>query len=370
MARTRDFLEKITRTLLQGCVIVSDSRTKMYTPDGKKSYAALWTRDFAYMVEYAGELLPKEDIEAALNYLISGVREDGWVPDRVEGNGTARYTGGFTFPAKENLDNGPFLILAVDAYLKSLSLEEAKKKYRVWRTILIQGIACLPVNKEGLIVNDTLPPHSPYGFTDAVEKTGALAMESLLLWRAVKVLAEWEKRIGNDNSVYRQRQKSIEVAFLPLFLDESGMLFSATGACHQLDLWATCYMVSIGFPLPSETKRRIALWLTEHYDGIVQNGQLRHLPAGEYWEKTFVSIQHDTYQNGAYWATPTGWLIDALIIENPALAKRTMTDVVSYFANVGVYECVFQEHRQLESYVVSATNVYGALKRHPDLLDF
>lgn len=66
----------------------------MYTPDGLGNYRALWTRDFTYMVENAGDLIPKKDIENGIEYLLAGAADDGWIPDRVGPSGKACYTAG------------------------------------------------------------------------------------------------------------------------------------------------------------------------------------------------------------------------------------------------------------------------------------
>ena len=55
-----------TRELLRGCQVRANDGTSLYTPDGHGNYRALWTRDFAYLVESAGELIPPTDIRACL----------------------------------------------------------------------------------------------------------------------------------------------------------------------------------------------------------------------------------------------------------------------------------------------------------------
>jgi hypothetical protein len=54
------WLEEKTRELLRGSRVAASDGTVLYTPDGKGNYRALWTRDFAYMVEGAGDLLPSK----------------------------------------------------------------------------------------------------------------------------------------------------------------------------------------------------------------------------------------------------------------------------------------------------------------------
>lgn len=48
------WLTRTTRELLQGCQSPVRRRHATLRPDGKGNYRALWTRDFAYMVEHAG----------------------------------------------------------------------------------------------------------------------------------------------------------------------------------------------------------------------------------------------------------------------------------------------------------------------------
>jgi hypothetical protein len=90
---------------------------------------------------------------------------------------------------------------------------------------------------------------------------------------------------------------------------------------------------------------------------------VRHLPAGEYWQRLLVPVERDRYQNGAYWATASGWMIYALSQTQPALAQATWRELVADFRANGVCECIHGEYRQLPSYVVSATNPLGAARR-------
>ena len=140
-------------------------------------------------------------------------------------------------------------------------------------------------------------------------------------------------------------------------------MFSATGKCHQIDIWASCYMISINFPVGDEQRSKVAQWLIFHYDGIVENGQIRHLPTGEYWESLYIDIERNTYQNGAFWAVATRWFFYAIKEYDMELVTKTVLEVLEYFKTHGVFECVCGEYKKLETYVVSATNVYNTVKK-------
>jgi hypothetical protein len=191
-------------------------------------------------------------------------------------------------------------------------------------------------------------------------------METLLLWRAKKILIEWNEKTGFNADKYKQDCDLIERNFLNVFLTKDGTLRAATEYCNQTDVWAMCYAISIDFPLPDEIKLSLSQWLVENYDDITESGQLRHLAPGDYWEKTFVPVGKGTYQNGGFWATPVKWFCDALRLTAPELATKALGDVLAYFEKYGIYECVNGEYKQLDTYVASATAVYGACKKDND----
>lgn len=356
-------IKQATTNILNGCVIKSNDGTNFFTPDGMGNYRAIWTRDFSYMVEYAGDLFTDDDMKDCIEYLMVGVRDDGWIPDRVDENRVPFYTaGGDDFPANPNLDNGQFLVILADCYLTRLEEADAKEQFIKWKDILCRGIDCLPKDEYGFIYNDPSAPHSPYGFTDCICKTGSLAMESILLWRALKILVKWLGKCNEQSKKYQETITSIEHNLSHIFSDKSGMLFAATNHCHQIDIWASCYAISVGFPFSATQKSNIAKYLIANYDAIVQHGQIRHLPEKLFWEKTLIPVEHGTYQNGAFWATATGWFYDAIVDYDEKLAKNLIEDILIYFEKYGIYECVNEDYKKLDTYVVSATNVYYVCK--------
>ncbi|MBE6538415.1 MAG: hypothetical protein E7671_03005 [Ruminococcaceae bacterium] len=255
------------------------------------------------------------------------------------------------------------ICLCADSYFRTLDSESAKALFFAWNDPLCRALDCLPLNENGILYNDTTPPHSPYGFTDTIAKTGLLCFETLLVWRAIKALIYWSEKCGIPCEKYIAISKSIERCFEDIFLGDNGMLIAATNDCRQTDIWASCFALSIGFPLTKTTAGGIRKWLADNYDSVVCEGQIRHLPAGEYWERTFVPVEKETYQNGAFWATATGWFADAIAPHDMGLAQKTLNDVIEYFEKNGIFECINGEYRKLDTYVASACAVYGACKR-------
>jgi hypothetical protein len=360
------WLEQQTRRLLDGCKLRAHDGTILFTPDGHAHYHALWTRDFAYMVENAGHLMPPAEVDAAIRYLIRGQRADGAVPDRVPADGVAVYTAGDSkHPLGEpNLDNPAFLVIAADEHLKCRPEAEARAMYAAWAAALAHGIEWVPRSPRGLVWNDPAKPHSPYGFTDTVAKTGELLMESLLDWTACRRLAVWEEKSGHTDAAarWRARCRAIEENLGTLWDDRAGAFLAATRDCRQVDIWGNAYAIALGIPL-GPRRQRVLAYLHDNLDTYTWRGQVRHLPKGEHWQRMLGAVPPERYQNGAYWATATGWVVEALNVTDPALARRVFRDMVADFRREGICECVNEGYRQLESYVVSAANPLGSARR-------
>ena len=175
----------LSKQLIRGCEKPACDGTVLYTPDGVGNYDALWVRDFGYMAEYCGDLMGAPALEACLDFILTGQREDGWLPDRIEASGEPVYAAGAKgAPVGEaNLDNTPFFVFAAYSYwmlCQERDRGHALEKVKSWIGPMARGLWCIPLSEEGLVYNDPAKPHSPYGFTDTVCKTGRLYMESLL----------------------------------------------------------------------------------------------------------------------------------------------------------------------------------------------
>ena len=178
-------------------------------------------------------------------------------------------------------------------------------------------------------------------------------------------MAGWEQRTGaawERSARYQARAERIETGIWTLWDDRAGAFFAATRNCRQIDVWGCAYALYLGFPL-GERRERLFDFLVSRFDEYTWRGQVRHLLRGEYWQRLFIPVPPGEYQNGAYWATASGWVIWALAQREPALAQRMLDELLADFQAEGVYECINEGYRKLDSYVASATNPLGALRR-------
>jgi len=194
----------------------------------------------------------------------------------------------------------------------------------------------------------------PYGFTDTVGKQGDVLFCSLLYIQASRRLADLLRAAGQVDAAEQQDKEAerLSAAVRSTFWDqETGLFRAATDRCREPDIWGSAFAVYL--KVAGRTQARlVGAYFRNHYAEICQRGQIRHLPGGVYWEH---GCKRDTYQNGAFWATPTGWFIHALAPLDPELARQAVVDLVQDFRERGVCEWVIGDRTRLPNYVASAT---------------
>lgn len=362
-AKDITWLREATKAKLRGCRVKGKGGVWLHTPDGVGNYGALWTRDFEYMVEYAGDLLDPAGIKASIDYLLSGQRADGCMPDRVNVAGK-----GVSSPGPERkpladhaLDNGAFMAKLVCAYA---DLTNDLESFQHWEPAIRKGLDFTRRAANGLVYNPPGAPQCPYGFTDGIAKTGHLLFCSVLYYDACRQMERLCRQAGcGEPDEYRRRADLIRKNLPLLWHDQAGMFWAADRDCKQIDIWGSALAVQVGCATEKHADR-IADYLVKHYGEIVEHGQVRHLPSGETWQRLLApgSEKSGTYQNGAFWATPIAWVAPTIARRDVNLAVKMVQDAIADFRTRGIHECINGDYRKLGNYVVSATNVYGLLR--------
>jgi hypothetical protein len=356
------WMRDATLRQLKGCRVEGAGGVWIHTPDGVGNYKALWTRDYYYMVEYAGDLMDPEEIKASINYLINGQREDGCIPDRVNIAGKAIYSpGGPNKPMADHaVDNAPFMAMLVCSYVNQFNDEQLFKELE---PKLLKGLEHIYVKENGLVYNNPKKPECVYGFTDIVKKTGHLLFSSLLYYKANLDMYELCQKYQHGNAdKYKRRYEYVKQSISKLWDEDWGMFLAADINCNQVDIWGSAYAVEVGITTEEQSKR-IATYLVEHYNETVYKGQVRHLAKSDgAWENLFHPCEEGTYQNGAYWATPLAWILPIYDKVKPGLSKFTLEKVISDFQENGINECINDDYVKVPNFVVSATNVYSLTK--------
>jgi hypothetical protein len=354
----------------------ADNGTYVFLPQVGQHYNAFWLRDYSYMLEGNPDALTDDEVVAAYRFFLSGQREDGACVDCIKLDGSPVYQPGYgTMGINPVSDGSQFMInVAWHTWKKTGDLPLIKETIDK----LFLAMQAVQTNAEnGLVHIKTTKEweRAPYGFTDTVRKTGDIFFCSLLYVQACRQLSEMAGRIGlqKEASYWKSTGEKTAEAIRSVFWDSgTGLFLAATGDCRQPDIWGSAFAVYLGVS-DREQENLVAGYFKKHYTEIVKRGQVRHLPAGMYWE--FVSEpdglihkgdEHNTecYQNGAYWATPVGWFVYALHKTAPALAERTVTDMVGDFIRTGdVNECINDNYANISEYVVSASLPLAGIRR-------
>jgi hypothetical protein len=349
------WLESESHRLIRASKRTMKDGAAAFPPQVGIGYEAFWLRDYAYTL--AGSIYSHSEKELidACKVFIRSLRADGAGVDCVAFDGRPIYKPGFgTMGAHPVADGSQFTVaVAWHTYQKTKDLEFLGEIIDA----LVKTMNAVPRNLEtGLVhIKDSEWDRCPYGFTDTVRMQGDVLFCSLLYVEASRRLSDLLNAVDRKDDAARWKREADTVArsIRDVFWDsQTGLFRAATTRCREHHVWGSAFAVYLGVANESQS-RAIAEYFRDNYSRIVQNGQLRHLPANVYWEDCRAA--RDTYQNGAYWATPTGWFVYTLDLVDPKLADQTVIDLVTDFRKHGACEWVFGKKHQLPNYLASAS---------------
>jgi hypothetical protein len=329
----------------------------LITPGG--NYPALWTRDFAMSLDCgligAAEILPQlrliarcQNGEKERRLSSGGIIPPFAIVDHVNLAGGAVFYPG-TYSSGEDQGSQPWGPLPpIDDHFYFIHIA-----YAVWRDSGDAKFLDEPIGERSLFDRLERAFHSPacdpktgasvtnkerravgFGFQDSVYLLGAMSFTTLLRYRAARQLADLCKMRGNAQAAaeYTQTAQNIAAHLVPVFGDPAGRdgwLLAATEVGKQPDVWATLFALHLGV-LPAEAAERarntVAAAVRAPGHTVEYQGAVRHVPSDHYfaankcWEAGGGEV--NTYQSGAFWHTPTGWLIEALQAVEPELARQ------------------------------------------------
>jgi len=87
------------------------------------------------------------------------------------------------------------------------------------------------------------------------------------------------------------------------------------------------------------------------------------VPGEGVWQRLFRDIPAGTYQNGGYWAVPSGWVARTIATVDEGFARRMMEGLIAQFAQDGACEWINAEKQVLPGYGASVACVLGSVTR-------
>jgi hypothetical protein len=361
------WLEGKSLQLIRSARTTMNDGTAAFLPNaGTGGYNwAFWLRDYSYMLEGSPEAFTKQELRQACLTFVGALRSDGAGVDCVRLDGTPNYMPGGNRGENPITDGGPFTVDM--AWRTHQILNDTSLLQQIIDPLVktMQAVPRDPAN--GLVHIDPTKTYDrvPYGFTDTVKKTGDELFTSLLDVRASRQLADLLDASGRtaDASTWRTAAEAKAVAIRNTFWDSTTGLFNAaTVQCKQPDIWGSAFAVQLGVAT-SDQSLSVARYLKAHYSDIVQDGQIRHLPGGTYWQSLLPGYEtQGAFQNGGFWGVATGWVVSTLKLVDPQLADQTVIDLVNSYQQRGVMEWINGSQSNIANYVTSASLPLATLR--------
>jgi len=374
-------------------------------PGGRDCYPAFWIRDFAMSLDSG--LITTEELEHAL-LLTAHLQADadwhtpsgslvprGAVADHITFDGLPIFFPGTLDYEAQGQPWGYYPSLDDHFYFVEMAYRlavGAKRPAILYKPIngvrLLERLALafsVPTADEdsGLVWCDEQRRGVSFGFTDSIIHTGRLLFCSILRWQAARQLQALFALTGESHSAvdYGAIAERISASLPEVFRHPSGLLAASTGKSAQPDVWGSAYAVYTGALTAPESQQVAAALLRAYRAGtIAWQGNIRHVPVdwdfspASAWEQTTTPYPKNTYQNGAYWNTPTGWVCYALALVDTAAALELASEYLRELqagdyrqgaAYGSPYECIHPQdnYHQNPVYMTSVTCPLAAFQR-------
>ncbi|MGC9343033.1 MAG: hypothetical protein ACP5E3_10055 [Bacteroidales bacterium] len=409
------FLEEMTQDVLEssriypGQVVSSDfgannTNGTLIRPGGRDCYPSFWIRDYAMSLESG--LIPLEEQKHMLQLTADTQCDQAWITRggsmvplgaiadhvRVDDGLPIYFPGTYSYEGQGTPDWGIFPPICDQFFFIHMAYnfikESSDEEYLLKE---INGVSLLNRLEIAFHVsashNETHVVYTTdnlravdFGFRDAIVITGDLCFPSILKYRASNELAWLFDQVNRKQKAekYRDIASKLKKSIPDLFSDDRGMLRASTGKSQQPAVWSTALAVYLGV-FEGEALIKASQFLAHSYlNGTLSyKGNIRHiLTSDDYSNKTAWEISHvqkNTYQNGAYWGTPTGWVAYAIAITKPDLARKLAGEYIEELRendyrkgpDYGApWECFHPNgHRQNPVYLTSVTCPYAVFKK-------
>ncbi len=419
------FLEDITRAVVDSSRILpgqdlppairalgpNRSGIILIKPGGRDCYPSFWIRDYAMSLE-SGLITPKEQLDILL-YTAARQSDSTWktktgswvptgsIPDHIRLNDglPVFFPGTYDYAAQgtEMWRQPPFCDQFYFIHMAWYYLESNDDKALLSREVngvtlykrLEMAFNEVPATPEHemAFISDTMPT-CDFGFRDVISMTGEVCFGSVLRYRAAMEMAWLSDQMASvskgDSGLsgqsdylksaanYRTIARKIKTNLFEVFADSRGLLRASTGLSQQPDVWATAFAIHTG-ALDGSRASRASVILSKAYraGSLAMEGQIRHVlttddfSATTAWEKSLVG--KNSYQNGAYWGTATGWLCYSMALTDRDAARQLASEFVAHLKKTdfrlpgpnqgGPYECTYLPtgYTQNPAYMTSVT---------------
>jgi hypothetical protein len=373
-------------------------------PGGRDCYPSFWIRDFALCMEsgiFSRELIlhalrvTAESQSDTSRELPSGALiPEGAIADHVNFDAAALYfpgsydplgQGGEPWGQRPSFDDQFYFVRMAAHFVAAFEEPRILDLELRGRTLLercVLAFDVVPVAEGSqLVACGDENRGINFGFMDSVRQTGLLLFASLLRCVAAEDLARLMRAAGSEReaSLYEAIASGIRAEIPEAFARGPGLLRAATGRSGQNDVWGSAFAVSAGL-VSGSCELGICERLRAAYreGSLAWRGNIRQVLVGDDsgdagpWEEAL--SPRNRYQNGAYWGTPLGWVVDAIARVDAGAARELFLDYAAELREGDFrrgegfdspVECMHPEgmHRQNPLYLASVACPLPVLRR-------
>ncbi|CAG5018192.1 hypothetical protein DYBT9275_05952 [Dyadobacter sp. CECT 9275] len=410
-----EFLQNLTSAVLDSSRIMprqslpspfgrNNTGGTLIRPGGRSTYPAFWIRDYAMSLE-TGMVTPQEQKHMLL-LTASTQCDQTWITQngsmvpfgavadhiRVDDSRPIYFPGTYDYEAQGTKEYGMmppycdqfYFIQMAYYYLQSnpdIGLFRKKINNIPLISRLENAFQVPPSHADNQIVYTTAAFRGvDFGFRDAIEITGDLCYASILKYIAAEQLAVIFRKMNEKSKAdyYQKVAASIKQAIPRIFFNANGMLRASTGKSAQPDVWATALAVYAGV-LEGDNLTRACKYLSSAYKAgtLAYKGSIRHILTNEDFDSTTAwesaLVKKNSYQNGAYWGTPTGWVAYAIGKADPASAVKLVHEYIGELREndfrkgapfSSPVECFSPSGSQGPVYLTTVSCPYSVFKKH------
>ncbi len=304
-------------------------------PQAGDGYTGVWPDDSLYPLMALPSLANKEELQGTIEFLGESMLELEYVPDRVEPDGLPILSPGPSdqppMTHRMPLHLPAAWVRLLDHY-QQLGVEIPQKK--AWAELIERSVNCVPF-ANGLAYSDPQKPAIGFGYHDSIKMTGWELMSSLVLMRGLeRAAALFEADIAADvREHWAQLAEGIRANLHRLYDPKIGGYVAGSRVGRQFSVWGNGLAYWLATP---DAKAIIFRFYRDHEARIFLRGCTRQI-AEPGWEGNGPG---DSYHNGGFWATGTGYVLPALAEHDPAFAVQLAEELVHNLPRINFAEWI------------------------------
>ena len=311
------------------------NRPTLLMPQAGDGYSGVWPDDSLYPLMALPSLANKEELQGTIRFLSDSMLELEYVPDRVEPDGLPILSPGPSDepPMTHRMPlHLPAAWVRLLDYYQHFGVEIPQKE--AWARLIERSVNCVPF-ANGLAYADPQKPPIGYGYHDSIKIAGWELMSSLVLMRGLeRAVTLFEADVAPSvRERWAQLAKGVRANLHRLYDPRIGGYVAGSRIGRQFSVWANGLIYSLA---TSETKTRIVRFYREHQRAIFLRGCTRQI-AEPGWEGNGPG---DSYHNGGFWATGTGYVLPALAGQDPPLAVQLAEELVENLPKINFAEWI------------------------------